>query len=32
VVGSGSREFGQFIVAERARWGKLITDLNIRVG
>jgi tripartite-type tricarboxylate transporter receptor subunit TctC len=32
VVGSGSREFGAFIVAERATWGQLITDLNIRIG
>jgi tripartite-type tricarboxylate transporter receptor subunit TctC len=32
VVGSGSKEFGDFIVAERAKWGKLITDLNIRIG
>ena len=32
VVGSGAREFGEFLVAERAKWGKLITDLNIRVG
>jgi tripartite-type tricarboxylate transporter receptor subunit TctC len=32
VVGSGSREFGAFLAVERATWGKLITDLNIRVG
>jgi tripartite-type tricarboxylate transporter receptor subunit TctC len=32
VVGSGSREFGEFLVVEREKWGKLITDLNIRVG
>ena len=32
VAGSGSKEFGQFLAAERAKWGKLITDLNIRVG
>jgi tripartite-type tricarboxylate transporter receptor subunit TctC len=32
VVGSGSREFTRFLVAERAKWGKLITDLKIRVG
>jgi tripartite-type tricarboxylate transporter receptor subunit TctC len=32
VVGSGSREFGEFLAAERAKWGKLITDLKIRVG
>ncbi len=31
VVGSGAREFGQFLDAERAMWGKLITDLRIRV-
>jgi tripartite-type tricarboxylate transporter receptor subunit TctC len=32
VVGSGSREFGAFLAAERAKWGKLITDLGLRVG
>ena len=32
VVGSGSREFGSFIAAERTKWGKLITDLKIRIG
>ena len=32
VVGSGAREFGAFLAAERAKWGRLITDLNIRVG
>jgi len=32
VVGSGAKEFGGFIAAERANWGKLITDLKIRVG
>jgi len=32
VVGSGSRQFGEFLAAERAKWGKLITDLKIRVG
>jgi tripartite-type tricarboxylate transporter receptor subunit TctC len=32
VVGSGSQEFSQFLAAERATWGKLITDLGIRVG
>jgi tripartite-type tricarboxylate transporter receptor subunit TctC len=32
VVGSGSTEFARFLTAERAKWGKLITDLNIRVG
>ena len=32
VVGSGSREFGEFLAAERAKWGKLITNLQIRIG
>lgn len=32
VAGSGAREFGSFLTAERTKWGKLITDLNIRVG
>jgi tripartite-type tricarboxylate transporter receptor subunit TctC len=32
VVGSGSKEFGEFLTAERGKWGKLITDLKIRVG
>ena len=32
VVGSGAKEFGEFITAERTRWGKLIADLKIRVG
>jgi tripartite-type tricarboxylate transporter receptor subunit TctC len=32
VSGSGSREFSQFLTAERAKWGKLITDLGIKVG
>jgi len=32
VVGSGSSEFAAFLAAERAKWGKLITDLKIRVG
>jgi tripartite-type tricarboxylate transporter receptor subunit TctC len=32
VVGSGSKEFGDFLTAERAKWGRLITDLKIRVG
>lgn len=31
VVGSGARDFSQFLDAERAMWGKLITDLRIRV-
>jgi tripartite-type tricarboxylate transporter receptor subunit TctC len=32
VVGTGSAAFGAFLAGERAKWGKLITDLNIRVG
>ena len=32
VVGAGAKEFGEFITAEHVRWGKLITDLKIRVG
>ncbi len=32
VVGSGSAAFGGFLANERAKWGKLITDLGIRVG
>ena len=31
-VGSGAAEFAAFIAAERAKWGKLITDLKLRVG
>jgi tripartite-type tricarboxylate transporter receptor subunit TctC len=31
VVGSGSQAFGRFLTAERTKWGKLITDLGIRV-
>jgi tripartite-type tricarboxylate transporter receptor subunit TctC len=31
VVGSGATAFGNFLAAERAKWGKLITDLNIQV-
>jgi hypothetical protein len=31
VVGSGSQAFGRFLAAERTKWGKLITDLGIRV-
>src|SRR5262245_55607738 len=31
-VGSSAAEFTDFIAAERAKWGKLITDLKIRVG
>jgi tripartite-type tricarboxylate transporter receptor subunit TctC len=32
VVGGGSQRFGAFLAAERGKWGKLITDLGIRVG
>jgi len=31
-VGTGAAEFASFIAAERAKWGKLITDLKLRVG
>ena len=31
-IGSGAAEFASFIAAERAKWGKLITDLKLRVG
>jgi hypothetical protein len=31
VVGSAAKEFGEFTTAKRAKWGKLITDLKIRV-
>jgi tripartite-type tricarboxylate transporter receptor subunit TctC len=31
-VGSGAKEFAEFIASERATWGKLITDLRIKVG
>ena len=30
-VGSSASEFASFIAAERVKWGKLITDLKIRV-
>jgi tripartite-type tricarboxylate transporter receptor subunit TctC len=30
VAGSGGAAFGSFLAAERAKWGKLITDLGIR--
>jgi tripartite-type tricarboxylate transporter receptor subunit TctC len=30
-VGSGSADFAAFIAAERSKWGKLITDLKVRV-
>ena len=32
VVGSGARAFADFLATERAKWGRLITDLGIRVG
>ena len=32
VVGAGSAAFGGFLATERAKWGKLITDLGIKVG
>ena len=32
VAGSGGLAFGDFLAAERAKWGKLITDLGIRAG
>jgi tripartite-type tricarboxylate transporter receptor subunit TctC len=32
VVGGGSAELAAFLAAERAKWGKLITDLGIKVG
>lgn len=32
VIGSGQAEFAQFIADERAKWGKLIVDLKIRIG
>jgi tripartite-type tricarboxylate transporter receptor subunit TctC len=32
VVGSGSAAFAGFLAAERAKWGKLITDLGIKAG
>lgn len=31
-VGSGQKEFAEFVASERAMWGKLITELNIKVG
>ena len=30
-VGSSAADFGQFLVAERSRWGRLITDLGILI-
>jgi tripartite-type tricarboxylate transporter receptor subunit TctC len=32
VVGTGASAFSAFLVAERAKWGKLITDLGIKAG
>src|SRR5262245_45775352 len=32
IAGSGSAAFGSFLAAERAKWGKLITDLGIKAG
>jgi tripartite-type tricarboxylate transporter receptor subunit TctC len=32
VVGLGSRDFSGFLSNERTKWGRLITDLRIRVG
>ena len=31
-IGSSAVEFAAYIASERAKWGKLITDLKIRVG
>jgi tripartite-type tricarboxylate transporter receptor subunit TctC len=31
-VGTGAAEYASFVAAERAKWGKLITDLKLRVG
>jgi tripartite-type tricarboxylate transporter receptor subunit TctC len=31
-VGSGATEYASFVAAERAKWGKLITNLKLRVG
>lgn len=30
-VGTGAAEFAAYVAAERAKWGKLITDLKVRV-
>jgi tripartite-type tricarboxylate transporter receptor subunit TctC len=30
-IGSSAKEFVQYIAEERLRWGKLISDLNLRV-
>jgi tripartite-type tricarboxylate transporter receptor subunit TctC len=32
VVGAGGAAFGSFLANERAKWGKLITDLGIKAG
>ena len=32
VVGTGANAFATFLAAERAKWGKLITDLGIKAG
>jgi tripartite-type tricarboxylate transporter receptor subunit TctC len=32
VVGAGGATFGSFLASERAKWGKLITDLGIKAG
>jgi tripartite-type tricarboxylate transporter receptor subunit TctC len=32
VVGAGADAFATFLAAERAKWGKLITDLGLKVG
>jgi len=31
-VGSSARDFSAFVASERAKWGKLITDLKIKAG
>lgn len=31
-VGLGAADFAAYVAAERAKWGKLITDLNIKAG
>ena len=30
-IGSGAAEFASFIAAERAKWGKLIKEANIKL-
>jgi tripartite-type tricarboxylate transporter receptor subunit TctC len=32
VIGTGAGPFSTFLAAERAKWGKLITDLGIKAG